>query len=93
MKTRVELDQTPRMMQFLVERDCPEIEYKAPDPTIYPFPIWVDLQGRLNTERWGTCLAKKYFVPKEEVERIRKPIGEFEPGPRVVCEHMGRLIE
>jgi hypothetical protein len=85
------------MAQFLLTDICP-FEGIEPDIdpakvlALLPRPIWLSLDRK--PRGIFECKGKKWVVPNAEAHRHRSRAGYTETiGDRVVCEHMGHLIE
>jgi hypothetical protein len=84
-----------RTVQFLVERQCPDLErHLTPEQeAMLPYPIWVEwppLEGS------PTCESKRHFwCSYEEAVRINNYVGIVAKANqgRLVCECMGQVIE
>lgn len=93
MKSMAELASEPRLMQFIVERGCPELPQSEPTRVTLPIVVWVDLGKQANPNSQNSCSAKQYVVPYSQAEAIRRADGKTTNGDCRVCEHMGRIIE
>lgn len=100
MKSRAELAEEPRTMQFVIERVC-SLEPRYVDPryadriakarAAMPHTVWVEYppaNGSINS-----CGGLSYRLTAESKAEVLAKAGlPTESGSRV-CEHMGRLIE
>jgi hypothetical protein len=87
------------LAQFLLTGICPfEGVMKGIDPAkvlaLLPRPIWITMSREACGNGNYNCKGKKWIVLQPEAHRHRSQAGFPETvGDRVVCEHMGHLIE
>jgi hypothetical protein len=102
-KTRAQLAMEPRVMQFVLERPCPEsdagktyIPDHAPVPILVLFPAERRSDGIDGGHNCSEELVYR-VVAESAQELFRQVLGrEHWPGPGryfVVCGKMGHLIE
>lgn len=92
MKSRPELAKEPRMMQFVVERPCPNVGGKC-DETKLPVVIWVELGSKFASSEFD-CGVRQYRVTFEQADEVRQKHGlKSKAAAYRVCEHMGHLVE
>lgn len=83
-----------RLVQFEVERPCPQAVKPVMVPT--PFPVWVFWPPEIASERfYDACDSPQIWrvtdASRREVE-LKYDMPEWTSGTHV-CEHMGRIIE
>ncbi len=94
----------PSTMQFLIERICPELIALVTDKervladkaeAILPFVCWVELSESIPAPRDGRACSSSitYRMTLDSHAEFLAKAGITVPAGRVVCEHMGHLIE
>lgn len=93
MKTRAELANEPRTMQFEIMQMCPEVLRRRPDlaqhwgDVNFPVRVWVWLPA-VELDAYDYCGAASVWLV------ATGPVIAADAGRRpAVCGHMGRLIE
>jgi hypothetical protein len=87
-----------RMMQFVVERPCPHVDYQGDLDTSYlPLVLWVEVPPEPKREHVCQVATHVYKIASESYgELAAQGFSGFDPKTNIylcVCPHEGHLIE
>lgn len=88
-----------RLVQFVIERDCPEAASRFPDRAVrddipLPMAVWVEWPPEQAGPSVECSATVVYRVESVERRRLHRAIAKSGKGLGFcVCEHMGHVIE